>query len=119
MARTEELRELEQRLLIGCVRKDAARVAALLADDFREFGSSGTVYSKTEILALLQAEEEIQVGMKDFACQPIAEDAALVTYRSERISGNNVMTAALRSSLWVVRDARWQMLFHQGTPVNA
>ena len=119
MARMEELRELEQILLTSCVRKDAARVSALLADDFREFGSSGTVYSKAEIVSLLQTEEEIQVRMKDFAYQPIAEDTALVTYRSERSSGDGVTTAALRSSLWVIRDARWQMLFHQGTPVRA
>lgn len=113
-----ELQELEQALLTGSVRNDISRVSALLADDFREFGASGRIYSKAETLALLAAEGEIRIAMKDFACQHITQDAALVTYRSERVCGKHDVIAALRSSLWIFRDARWQMLFHQGTRVS-
>jgi hypothetical protein len=33
-------------------------VSGMLADEFREFGRSGTVYTKAEILNFLGAEEE-------------------------------------------------------------
>lgn len=111
------LREWEASLLTNAVRKDGARVAELLADDFREFGRSGKVYTKPEILAFLQAEDELQVRMTDFACQAVGEDVALVTYRSERTEPGGAVLSALRSSLWVLRAGRWQMVFHQGTPL--
>ncbi len=111
----EILRELEASLLTNAVRKDAVRVAELLADEFCEFGSSGAVYTKAEILAFLHEEEEIQIAMKEFACRSVAEGVALVTYRSERAEVGGEVIATLRSSLWVWRDRRWQMMFHQGT----
>jgi hypothetical protein len=114
----ETLRELEASLLTNAVRKNRARVADLLAEDFREFGRSGTAYTKPEILTFLQEEEEIRVTMADFICQPVAEDVVLATYRSERTEPDGKILAALRSSLWVWRDARWQMVFHQGTPIS-
>lgn len=114
----DDLERLEQTLLTGSVRKDAARVSALLADEFREFGSSGSVYSKAEIVASLQAEKEADIVMKAFACRTVADGVALVTYRSERATGKDGVIAALRSSLWIFREGRWQMVFHQGTRVN-
>jgi hypothetical protein len=119
MESTEQLRQLEESLLSGSLRRNVAEVAPFLAEDFREFGRSGTAYTKSEILAFLEAEEEIRVVMKDFACTWIADDVALLTYRSEREDGDSMRIAALRSSLWVRRDVRWQMLFHQGTPVKS
>ncbi len=119
MEMAEQLRQLEQDLLSSSVRKNIGRVSTLLTDDFCEFGRSGKVYTKAEILALLQAEEAIDVAMKEYVCRPVAENAALVTYRSERAHGDQPALVALRSSLWVFRDARWQILFHQGTPVAA
>lgn len=113
----EILRELESSLLTNAVRKNAALVGELLADEFREFGKSGRVYSKTEIVASLRDEEEIHVEMTEFACRSVAEGVALVTYRSRPAGRGVEMIAALRSSLWVWRDGRWQMVFHQGTPL--
>lgn len=113
----EILRELEASLLTNAVRKNATRVAELLADEFCEFGRSGTVYSKAEILNLLADEEDAHVEMKEFVCRMVGEGTALVTYRSERRVQGAEMTAALRSSLWVLRAGRWQMVFHQGTPL--
>jgi hypothetical protein len=50
---SETLRGLEASLLTNAVRKNRARVAELLAEDFREFGRSGTAYTKAEILQFL------------------------------------------------------------------
>ena len=112
MRTDKTLRELEASLLTNAVRKDRARVASLLAEEFREFGRSGAMYTKEEILTLLHEEEESTVAMKDFTCQSVA----LVTYRSIRTEPGREAIEALRSSLWVWRDERWQMIFHQGTP---
>lgn len=118
MSVADELRALEEQLLTHSVRKDAERVSALLAEEFCEFGSSGAVYSRAEMLAFLQDEEEMHVTMSEFVCRPIAEGVALVTYRSERAVDGEGVIAALRSSLWVMREGRWQMVFHQGTRVK-
>ncbi|OYE03731.1 nuclear transport factor 2 family protein [Nostoc sp. 'Peltigera membranacea cyanobiont' 232] len=50
------LRELEERLLQADVRKSAKDVMDLLADEFIEFGSSGRVFNKQQIIDSLQNE---------------------------------------------------------------
>jgi hypothetical protein len=43
--------ELELRLQVSTTRKDAAALAELLSDDFREFGASGRVWNRASIIA--------------------------------------------------------------------
>ncbi len=107
---THALFTLEQRLLDPAFRKNRAAVAHLLAAAFREFGKSGRAYTKEEILDLLAGEEPQTITIEDFSTASLAEDVALVTYTS--VSGE---VRARRSSVWVWRDGRWQMCFHQGT----
>jgi hypothetical protein len=114
-----ELRKLEESLLKPAVRKAEEKLSSLLAEEFCEFGSSGNVYSKAEIIAALRTEGECRITMRDFACLSIAAGVALVTYRSVRTAEGGAAVEALRSSLWVWRERRWQMLFHQGTRVDA
>ena len=104
---------LELELMDPAVRKDRARVSALLAEEFREFGSSGRAWTREEILDLLATEETRAVPVVEaFEINEFAEDAALVTYRAVRAH-----QTTLRSSLWVRGEGRWKMLFHQGTRV--
>jgi hypothetical protein len=49
------LRQLEERLLQPDVRRSAQDVAALLADDFFEFGSSEWILTRPQIVENLQA----------------------------------------------------------------
>jgi hypothetical protein len=104
----------ELELMDPAIRKDRARVSALLAEDFREFGSSGRVWSREEILELL-ATESAQAApvVEGFEINGLAEGAALVTYRAV-----HPHQTSLRSSLWVRREGRWKMVFHQGTKVR-
>lgn len=108
------LQQLEEDLLRPETRRDSARLAHLLADEFREFGASGRVYDKASILAELSAANPAALSLTDFACQQLAPTIALVTYRSQRSDANGTRQA-LRSSVWIHRDDRWQILFHQGT----
>jgi hypothetical protein len=125
----EHLESLESFLFDPVTRRDINAVSNLLADDFCEFGSSGRIYSKLDILAELSTEQPVVITLTDFHCQRVAADVALVTYKSLSSQENRMPTQALRSSLWVLRplsskfagesdeEPRWQMLFHQGTRV--
>jgi hypothetical protein len=116
---TEILLDLERSLMDPVFRKDRERVSALLAEEFREFGSSGRVWTKASILDLLAGEAPLpSPNVEDFAIQRIGREAVLATYRAVRKgSGAAAVQASLRSSLWVFREGRWQMFFHQGTRV--
>lgn len=104
---------LETELLEPSVRNQPARVDALLADDFFEFGSSGRVWTKPVIIERLAGEAPILRRVSDFAATLLAPDVALVTYRVERLDDGST---TLRSSLWAREGNRWRMRFHQGTP---
>lgn len=112
----EELRELEERLLQPDFRRSRLAVSALLADDFVEYGSSGRIFDKEQILDLLGTEPEQPTALADFDARAMSPDVVLVTYRCIRPDGPPERGAAfLRSSLLVRREGRWQMVFHQGT----
>jgi hypothetical protein len=110
------LRAREEALLDSAVRRDRARVSALLAEDFLEFGSSGRVWSRPEIIDLLDSEDYQPPAMEDFQCNLIAEKVALVTYRTLRTNEvSGIRSGVLRSSLWVEEAGEWRVRFHQGT----
>jgi hypothetical protein len=104
------LRALEEQLLQSEFRKNREAVSALLAEEFREFGSSGQIYDKQQVLDLLEGEQQVPISLTDFYFQQLNRDVVLVTYKSRRAE-----QTALRSSLWMLREGRWQMIFHQGT----
>jgi hypothetical protein len=112
------LRSCEEALLDPAVRRDRARVAAFLADDFEEFGSSGKAWSREAILELLATEPYQPPTMEDFKCHWISDGVVLVTYRTVKIdSQSGQSAAALRSSIWTKNCGEWRVRFHQGTKV--
>jgi hypothetical protein len=112
------LRAMEEGLLTPAVRRDRSQVGELLATDFMEFGSSGRVWNREQILALLASETPSKIVMSEFKCREIAEGVVLATNRAERIDpGSGEHTSSLRSSLWVNEDGEWRLHFHQGTRI--
>jgi hypothetical protein len=112
------LRSCEEALLDPAVRRDRARVSVFLADDFQEFGSSGKVWSREQILELLGTEDYHRPVMADFKCRCVGEGVVLVTYRTVRTDPQSGQgAAALRSSIWTRDSGEWRMSFHQGTKV--
>jgi hypothetical protein len=110
------LQACEEALLDPAVRRDRERVAALLDEDFEEFGSSGRVWTREQILELLASEDFVPVTMEGFRCDRIAEEVALVTYRTVRTdSQSGEKATVLRSSLWTQKWGVWRVRFHQGT----
>jgi hypothetical protein len=106
------LEDLERQLLVPQARKSEL-VFELLAEEFVEFGSSGRQFTKTQIVAALQAETPVQITAPEFKVQLLSLQVALVTYRAQRHSDPPVNS--LRSSIWLQREEQWQMVFHQGT----
>ncbi len=115
---SDHLQHLEELLLLNAVRKDPKQLSALLAADFREIGSSGRTFSRAEILEELQTESPLlTMTLSDFRCSLLSDVLALVNYQTIRNAPDASPVVALRSSLWILRDDRWQILFHQGTRV--
>jgi hypothetical protein len=108
--------QLEERLLQPNVRKSAEEVSELLASEFIEFGSSGRIFDKEQIIASLQMEPTVRRSLVDFRTCILAPAVVLVTYRAVRQGTSDEQPIySLRSSIWKLIDGRWQMLFHQGT----
>jgi len=111
-AEAQTLRDLEERLLLPSVRASPDEVEPLLADEFIEFGSSGRIYDKEQIILLLQQEQgRARCTLTDFSARRLAADVVLVTYRV-------VESRTIRSSIWRLVDGRWCMVFHQGTKID-
>ena len=109
----EELHTLEMEILDPKTRGNPVRLDLLLQSDFVEFGSSGRVYHKNMLIDMMVNEQHAPVLIRDFAVRELSEVAALVTYRTVGQAGQE----ARRSSVWVNRAGRWQMVFHQGTRI--
>jgi hypothetical protein len=110
------LRACEEALLDPAVRSDRARVDEFLAKDFQEFGASGRLWSRTEILDELAYKHYVPPTIEGFHCVLLADTVALVTYRTVRgpdLAG--IRVSSLRSSIWTKRDSTWELRFHQGT----
>lgn len=110
------LYKLETSLHKKEVRNSREHVAALLSDDFLEFGKSGMIFNKESILNLLESEEtDLQVEVSDFNIRELAPDVVLVTYKGSMVDDEGKTISSLRSSIWVLQEGNWRMVFHQGT----
>jgi hypothetical protein len=116
-ALTEHLRRLEESMTKPEIRRSPQELGRLLADDFREFGGSGRVFDKGQIIEALQNQPPVQLWLDEFQALCLAADVALVTYRGNcKFPESDKVSRSLRSSIWKNRNGRWQVVFHQGTP---
>ena len=104
----DEIRGVEQQLLKAEVRASAEALDRLVSDQFVEFGNSGRVYNKADVIAQMLAAPKVQVDVSDFQVLALSADVALATYRTP---------ASLRSSVWRREDGHWRCVFHQGTSI--
>jgi hypothetical protein len=113
------LQTLEEELLQPAVRKTASRLDALLADEFMEFGSSGQMFDKHAIIEMLRSESPTRRSLTNFRAMILGPEIVLTTYRATTYSASGEQPIhSLRSSVWRLHDGRWQMVFHQGTPLQ-
>ncbi|WP_074067605.1 DUF4440 domain-containing protein [Rhizobium gallicum] len=116
-----EIRVLEEALHRPEIRRSRTAVEELLSEEFVEFGSSGTIYRRNEIIDLLVQENDNEdpgeLLAYDYSLSIISSDAVLLTYRTRRAREDGFERHVLRSSIWKHSEIGWQMLFHQGTVI--
>jgi hypothetical protein len=106
----DHLYSLEERLLHPDRERDRAALIPLLADEYKEFCISGRIFNRQQVIDGLLKSEPRPATIHHFYVKRLAENAALATYRA-----TTAVVVAHRSSLWIFRDNRWQLFFHQGT----
>jgi hypothetical protein len=111
----ETIKDLELQLLQREVRASPARLSELLGPGFIEIGSSGRRYTREEVLEQLPHAEPLQYRIEDFQALELSPGVVLAVYRLFAPSPSGGLMSSHRSSLWKVRDAHWQIIFHQGT----
>ncbi|MCX7749056.1 MAG: DUF4440 domain-containing protein [Clostridia bacterium] len=113
----EHLHVLEQRLLQPEVRSSVKDLEILAADDFMEFGSSGKVYNKEQVIDVLSSLSPVHMILTDFQVKLLSPGMVLTTYLVGKLSDQGEETKySLRSSIWRFKGGKWQIIFHQGTP---
>lgn len=115
---TSEIKYLEEKLLKPDVRKSTEEMDELLSDDFFEFGSSGRVYNKAQVISSLRNEPVSAISIENFKAGMLADGVVHVTYTAVKSGADGEKESrSLRSSIWVNTNGRWRILFHQGTLV--
>jgi hypothetical protein len=115
---SQTLMQLEHSLLSQDTRRDAAAISRLIAEDFIEFGASGSIWTKAQVVEQLPQQPFTQRTTSEFSAKPLSEHTVLVTYRCHNLSADRQSsTHSLRSSIWRKRGEEWEMVFHQGTPI--
>ena len=109
---TREVLALEQMLMRNGAECTRERLEQVLAEEFREVGKSGQVYDRDRIIHLLLETGERAIDMLEPAPDVVAPGVVLLRYKTS-YAGSEVW----RCSLWIERAGRWQILYHQGTPL--
>ena len=105
--------QLEKSLLEPANRTDLVTLQKLLHDEFVEFGSSGCIYNKQDILNLLPHEQPrmLKIESTSINTKKLSDSCILLTYKL--ICDNKLYST--RSSIWINNSCQWQLFFHQGT----
>lgn len=114
--------ERERRLLDAELRHNVEAILAFLADDFREIGPDGGLYTKADIPRLLADVRIDELTAHDMTATALGSGGVLVTYRVEgkgAFKGKPVPIHMGVSSVWQERGGRWLLVFHQGTVIQA
>jgi hypothetical protein len=109
------IRLLEEHLLQTNIRHSVNEIDELLADEFIEFGSTGRIFNKKQVIEALQMEAPQQLSLTEFKTINLAPEVILTRYIAVKQEQDGRKVFSLRSSIWKLINDRWQMIFHQGT----
>ena len=108
----ELLLKLEMSLWIETTRNNVEYMERILHPDFKEFGQSGKIYCKKDILKNCQTVIDCEFPFIGFDVKQLSDGLFLMTYT---IMYNGERSN--RSSVWMVKNDLYQLYFHQGTKV--
>jgi hypothetical protein len=106
----QHLHSLEERLLHPDREPNRKDLLSLLSSDFKEFCASGRIFNLQQLTESLLNSSPRSATMTRFYVSPLGPDAALATYHIATATSSSI-----HSSIWVQRNNRWQLIFHQGT----
>lgn len=109
--------DLEKELHGEETRRNRERLNELLSDEFIEFGTSGSRYSKSCVLDRLPSSDAPEINSYEFEVRKLGEDVVQVFYKTD-INENHILVTSQRSSLWRKVGKGWKMIFHQSTRLN-
>ena len=109
------LQRLEEELWQEETRFDTVYMDRVMADDFFEFGRSGRVYDRNEILFTPKQPIDAIIPLPNFQARLLTADVALVTYNSHA-TFDGLVEKGRRCSIWSRTATGWELRFHQGTP---
>ena len=102
------LEKLEECLWRSETRFDNALMDRIFAPDLIEFGRSGRVYSRADLM--IGSDGQVQINatlpLPEFSARFLSNDIAQVTYTSEIHYGSQVERAN-RSSIWGRQGPSW------------
>ena len=108
---------LERSLHKPEIRADSQKLNDLLAENFQEFGASGRVFGKQEIVDSLISDPGLELEIENEVVTLIVPTVCLITYVSVK-SINNEICRTNRSSVWKQYDESWRIIFHLGTKIE-
>ncbi len=112
----EELRGLEESFWRSETRYDLAHQERFFAPDCFEFGRSGRVYSRAEMIRTEAQDIRAKLPLQSFQVRSLDQSTVQVTYISE--AQYEELEKANRTSIWSKTEDGWQMRFHQGTAIR-
>ncbi len=112
----ELLLKLEMSLWIEETRNNKEYLNRILHPKFKEFGQSGKVYNKKDIIESKEVTLNVNFPFQNVDIKDLNNNY-LITYQIERIIDNKITTSN-RSSIWTCNNESCQLIFHQGTKQN-
>jgi hypothetical protein len=110
------LKELEESLWRSETRFDLTFQEKIFAPDFFEFGRSGRIYTRDQIIRTASSPILAKLPLSHFNVHELDDRNVLVTYISE--VQYEEMEKANRCSVWSRSADGWQLRFHQATAIN-
>lgn len=84
--------------------------------EFIEFGKSGQIYNKNEIIKHLnKLDSDRNIHILNFKIKELRNNLIMANYISYE---NETELMALRTSIWIKDKIHWKLYFHQGTETN-
>jgi hypothetical protein len=111
----EILTRLEEDMWREVMRFDRTFQEQRFAADFFEFGRSGRVYTREQMIRLDSQPIDAVLPLPNLSIRQIDRHTAQVTYDSQ-VEYDSGVEYARRSSIWSRTESGWVMRFHQGTP---
>ena len=113
----QDIRKLNEALLVAAAKADKAAYAQLAADDLRWVGADGLVLTKAERISRLVAPSNSGRTFRDMDIKVYGDLAVMVGRSDWKDNGKPLSERVLR--VYTKRNGRWLLLNHAATPLPA